>query len=349
MISESLAIHRQIGDPRRLAKTLMTASGIARYHLLAYDKAFDHLKEAYAISKRGEELVGMADAQEQIGFLSWYLGEFDTALEAFEEAFDLAQRAGSRYEATIEHVNIGLTQAYRGQFAQAEVLIREGMKIDQLVDPHTQIVLLFVLIHLGHYEEVRGGARKIIESDFDRGRPWALRLLSWDALARNSNIEALAYGQRSVDAIESVFIPTQERKAWSQVPLGLAFHRQGQIVKAKSTLYEALQICVKIRAFLPMMHLLPVITVVLAEEDNNHSKEMAVELYTAARQIPFIENSQLFKTISEPYIQEAARQLPQEDLQAAEARGELLKSREIAETLLKGLEMFGWNKMSDAF
>jgi len=248
-----------------------------------------------------------------------------------------------------KQIDVALAQAYRGGFMLVEMLVQDGLKIDHRVanDIFTKTVLARAYIHRGKF--LTGGmlAKEFTEMDNRINQAESLRLLSWVALSEEEYSEALALASRSEEISKSMIRFVRECVAWAKAPSGLAYYCLGQVVKAKRTLFEALQTCVAIRAFLPLMHLLPVIPVVLAEEGDEQLKERAVEVYAVAESLPYVNNSQLFKTITRPRIREVVAQLLPETIHAAKTRGRTLDVWETAAALLVELRELGWNNTID--
>jgi tetratricopeptide (TPR) repeat protein len=199
-------------------------------------------------------------------------------------------------------------------------------------------------IHAGRYQRGRALAEtRVADEEIWVGPAWPLRQLGWVALAEEKYAEALAFSQRSL----AFYRPERageprEHHAWSQATLGRALHGLGRHVEAKRELYEALQTCVEMRAFLPLMHLMPIIPVVLVDDEDAELKERAVELYALAESLPFVANSRLFEDIAGQHIRKAAVSLPLEVVEAAQARGQALDWWETAAELLEELPKLGW-------
>jgi hypothetical protein len=170
-----------------------------------------------------------------------------------------------------------------------------------------------------------------------------LRVLSWVAVVQGEYKEALVFSQRSIEHSEGMPHLKQEWGAWSWASLSLAYFNLGQCDEARHVLYEALQTCVEMRAFLPLMHLMPILPVVLAENAAVHLKARAVELYAMAESLPFVGNSQLFADLAGKSMAAVAETLPPEVAAAARARGRQLDWWETAEILLEELSQLGWN------
>jgi hypothetical protein len=107
-------------------------------------------------------------------------------------------------------------------------------------------------------------------------------------------------------------------------------------------LLEALEVVVRIRAFIPLLHLMPVIPVLLAEDDDPALQERAVELYALATGHPFVAKAQLFKDIAGRTIRAATANRPPDVVAAAQTRGQALDWWETADTLLEELRALGW-------
>jgi hypothetical protein len=107
-----------------------------------------------------------------------------------------------------------------------------------------------------------------------------------------------------------------------------------------------LQSTVKIRAFIPLMHLMVVIPVVLVGMEANDLKEQALELYALAGSHPFIANSPLFEDIAGRYLDAAAAALPPVVVEASRARGQSLEWWQTAAKLLETLKELGWKRPS---
>jgi hypothetical protein len=134
---------------------------------------------------------------------------------------------------------------------------------------------------------------------------------------------------------------SQEFIAWSMAPLGRAALGQGDREAARRHLSEGLQIAVQIRGFIPLLHLVPIVALLLAEEDDAAAKERAVELQALAKSHPFLAKAQLFEDIAWREVRAATADLPPEAIAAAQQRGQALDWWATAEQLLKELSVLG--------
>jgi len=117
---------------------------------------------------------------------------------------------------------------------------------------------------LGRYDAVRRCARQAIdlvtpEMQFGLVAAISHRIPGWVALAEEAYSE-VGPPLREVRVLRNAVVrKSQEFTAWS--PAGL-----GDRVEAQRHLREALEIVVEIRAFISLLHLMPIILVVLADE-----------------------------------------------------------------------------------
>jgi hypothetical protein len=87
---------------------------------------------------------------------------------------------------------------------------------------------------------------------------------------------------------------------------------------------------------------MPLIPVVLVDDESDRLEERAVELYALAESHPFVANSQVFQDIAGRYIKSATADLPPEVVATAQERGRALDWWETAATLLEELSELGW-------
>ena len=135
----------------------------------------------------------------------------------------------------------------------------------------------------------------------------------------------------------------REYEAWALTGLGRAAYGSGNEVKAQAHLLEGLEIVVEIRAFIMLLHLMPVIPLLLVESDQPNLKIRAVELYALATSHPFVAGARLFEDIAGRHVRDAAAAaLAPDALAAAETRGRDRDWWETADELLVRLRQLGW-------
>ena len=335
LLQESLTLFRQIGEPRRIVVTLCRLGEVAR-SLLLFDEAVRFFDEAYAIAQGVTYYLGMIEARIFVASLVWQRGQFDLALTYLEEALVWAKQTNSPPMIGVCLGRIALTQLYCGQVSQALSLLQESMELN----PNNWLSVMgpFIQLHAGHYETAESLLRIAT-------RLKALKFLAWVRLVQGDYAEALSVAYKGYAEVP---MGNYEHRAWTQVPLAFALYCVDRVAEAKQELYQCLQTCVKIRAFLPLMQLIPIIPVVLADGTDDKLKERSIELYALAEGLSFVRNSQLFADLAGKPMAAVADTLPPSVVESAQARGQELDWWETAESLLSELQALGWHEMRPA-
>jgi DNA-binding SARP family transcriptional activator/predicted ATPase len=334
LFTENLTQIRQTGDPERITRSLLALGLLARSEG-NYDEALQRHEEAYRVARMNKHPMGMVLARWLLIYLYWFLGEFDQAKNCQEEALELCQRTGNRYLVYYFLANTAVTHIYLGQFSKAIDLLEESTSyIQQNAKAFISIyvILAYAYLHAGKYDFARTAALK------GRGialRPWWP--LTWLDLLEGRYSKVLAE-MRQI----STSLKDREFITWLQVRIGLALNGLGRTGEAKRELYQALQTCVEMRSFLPLMHLMPILPVVLAASENDRIKERAVELYALAKTVPFVANSRLFEEVAEHKLKASTAHLPKDVMRTAQRRGQTLDLWETAAELLKELRKLDW-------
>jgi tetratricopeptide (TPR) repeat protein len=350
LYEESLASYRALGNQWRVADALNGLGWVAR-DLGAYDEARGLFEESLALSRAQNNLWGMADSLRYLGFLAMFQGRFDDAARRLRQSIALCQESGDRFRRAFDLSQLGVAHCLSGQFIRAHAALEEAVAIGQgLGDPLSLALFTAhqarVNVHVGQYEEARAQAHTA--STLARGvhDVWiggvaglfARQILGWTALAEEQYAEAARWMGETVAGYHQM---EHEREwlAWALVPLGRAAHGLGNRSEAQRHLFEALGIAVDIGAFIPLLHLMPIIPVVLADAGE---VERAVELYALAESHPFVASSQLFEGIAGRFVEAAAATLPSDMVAAARERGQALDWWDTAAGLLDELPKLGW-------
>jgi tetratricopeptide (TPR) repeat protein len=200
--------------------------------------------------------------------------------------------------------------------------------------------------YVGRYARARSGAQRALAGAQETENPWLLGrshgILGWVMLAEReytgaerSLLESLQAWRENNDA---------EYEAWALAALGASAHGLGRAAEARRYVMEALEIVTRIRAFIPLLHLMPVVSLVLVDEDAPSLKGRAVELWALANSHPFIANGQLFEDVSGRTLTTAAEMLAPEAIADAQARGRTLDWWAAADALVVELQELGWGE-----
>ena len=334
LAEESLKLSQQVGEPRRITLAYIRLGDITRYSL-NFDKATALFQKAYEMAGAIDNRQLMTQASDMSAYLAWYLGQFDLALTLFQEKLLWARQAHSPFFEVNCLVQIAVTQIYRGKSDIALTRLEESMQVKPgYVSEWATLRLPMAHLHAGQYEKTES----IIRTNNLDGHK---KTLSWLKLVQANYIEALAVAQQDVAQQPSGVL---EWQTWARVSMGFALYKLGREEEAKQILFDCLQACVAIRAFLPLMHLMPLIPVVLADGADNGGKERTVAVYAMAESLPFVGNSQLFADLTGKTMTAVAKTLPPAVVASAQARGRKLDWWQTAESLLTELTELGWNE-----
>ena len=171
-------------------------------------------------------------------------------------------------------------------------------------------------------------------------------LVGWLALVDSDAATASRYLQKAVDG-QSRRHGHSERQEWGalfRATLSRAEWALGRHAVARQQMFEALTVAVEIRAFITLLHVLPILPVLLAGEEAVQHKVRAVEVYALANSHPFIANCQFFYDIAGKEIEQVEAVLPSDVVAVAKARGQGLEFWETAENLLQEITELGWGK-----
>ncbi len=349
---ECLALYRELGNQWRVAAVLNGLGWVARGSG-AYDQARNLWEESLAFARAQSNLWGIGESLDGLWSLTLFQGQFEVAVDWLQKGVALSRETGDRFGRASAVGLLGLAYSFCGQFAQAHAALEEAAAICQDLRHSSLLGLVTIYraqshVQMGRNKEARAQAEMALtlgaySNLADTPDPRALRTLGWTALAEEQFAEAQQWLEDSVAAFRTVReLHSQEFLAWSLAALGRAAYGLGKRGEAKGHLLEALEIAVEIGAFLPLLHLMPIIPVVLADEEDPNLKERAVELYALAAGHPFVANSRLFEDIAGRYVRAATAGLPPDVVSAAHARGQALDWWEAAAELLTELRQLGW-------
>jgi tetratricopeptide (TPR) repeat protein len=166
-------------------------------------------------------------------------------------------------------------------------------------------------------------------------------VLGWAALAEGRYEAAREALRQSATLFQG--LRDREYEAWALAGLGWAAWGLDERDEAQAHLLQALGTVAEIRAFIPLLHLLPVIAAALADADEPGLHERALELYALSTTRPLVAKAPLFEDIAGRYVRAATASLPPEVVAAAQERGRALDWWETAEALLEELTELGWS------
>ncbi len=351
----------QIEDSLRLFKSLNEPwwTGFALHELgkktNSLDESLSIIEESLSVRRKHGDLWGIASSLVAKNFIVRYQAYRDMFFsEKVEillyEALDIYSKLNDRHRIVYTYGQIGSYWVHQGKFHQARSLERDILAAyHDLGCSQSQGALMHAVAgfpdqYLGSYEDACNQAKQALQlledvkhSGADSWIATAIEILARVNLAEGSYLAAEEMFQKSLATFQS------HGSNWDisqTVALsGYAARGLGQTSLAKERLGEALKIAVEGRFFLILVHILPGIALLFADQGE---VERAVELYALASTQGIVANSKWFDDIAGDEIAAAAEELPPEVVEAAKARGRELDLWETAENLLVELEELGW-------
>jgi predicted ATPase len=351
MYEESLASFRALGCVSGVCDVLNALGSWAR-GVCDYDQAQRYYEESLALARSAGHHLYAGFALHEVAALALFRGLFEAAAGYLQEGMAVYRETGNR--AMVAQLSVQLAVAFwmSGELPRADETIQEGERIaGQLGTPWPLNIVSAYRAWLdtwaGRYAEARAHAATALALALQIRNQWLVGLargvLGWAALAEERYAEAAQEFQESLAAFQAqvlLGVGEREYEAWSLAGLGRAELGLGQGAQGRRHLHDALEIVVHSRDFIPLLHLLPVIPVALADAGE---VERAVELYATAESHPGVANARLFADIAGRHIKAtAAAALAPEVVEAAQARGQARDWWETAEALLAELRELGW-------
>jgi tetratricopeptide (TPR) repeat protein len=322
LYQQSLALYREIGDVLGEADVL-AALGLMAWNLGQYDQAKRFQETVLAIQQVRGNQTGVANALTVLGVTTLFQGQLEQGERLIRKGLAIRQQIGDRVGIAIGFEDLGGTLTFLGKFTEACSLMQESIRIyDDLGFRHASecSMLDVALVHLGHYEQAQRRQQKALAfcravSNFG-GIGGCLCELGRIALAKEAYVKASDLFQESVVVHRDIEQPHELSR--NLAFLGLAERGLGKMGQSHRHHHEALRIACEIRAFMPLVTVLPTMSLWQVDRDR---AEQAVELYALASRYPHVANSRWFEDVVGRHIAAAAATLPPHVVAAAQERG----------------------------
>jgi tetratricopeptide (TPR) repeat protein len=299
MLQETLALRRELGDQRGMVMPLSYLSNISKIQ--------GRLEEAECWARECVAVCGEVDDRTYLG---------------------------------TGHATLGWVLHIKGRFAEARTVFQEGLQcLDAMESPILNLLHLglgSLNAHQGLYKRARSRATTGLALAREMGHGWQiaslLRVLGNVALAEKQPVEAREFFLESADVLGTRGDPYDV--VWPLAGLAYAARDLGDQLQSKVHADEALQLAIEMRAFDGLVFVLPVISLLLADQGD---VERAVELYALASRYPIVAKSRWFEDVAGRQIAAVAATLPPDVVTAAQERGRARDLWETAEELLEEL------------
>jgi tetratricopeptide (TPR) repeat protein len=358
-LEDALIVYRSHNDTVSIATVLEDMGNLAR-NVMDYQRSEALYKESLALFRSQGYQPGIAGLLWALGRLKVFLGEFESGADYLQQAAEVQRENGYLRYLVPVMANLANVHAFSGHLLRARQCIEESLAIAEAISFPSllQSVLAAqarINIWMGRYEAAQITVSRIfsfLDETAKRTGYWYVTSygpISWLALAQSNLVTARENLQKVVD--DNRQFDASESREWSaiyQATLSRAEWGLGQQAAARQHLYEALAVAVKSRAFITLLHVLPIAPIILAAEDDVCQKIRAIEIYALAHSHPFIANCQFFYDIAGKEMEAVEAELPVDVVTAAKARGQALDFWETAESLLTELQELGWNERGPA-
>jgi tetratricopeptide (TPR) repeat protein len=345
---EGLTLYQAQGNSWGVTDALRGLGWVAR-GFSDYEKARRLFNESLVLSKAESNQRGISTSLDQLGYLALFQGRFEEGVDFLWQSVDISREIGDRVELGLGLLHLGAALWLSGKQVQGYSYMEESLRIsndledDGLIINATHI-LARTNVYLGRYKQARAQAQMVMtpRASLPDRQGVAQRTLGWVALVEEKYTEAQQSMQESVATLRG--IKEHENVAWSLAGLGRTSYALGNRSEAKQHIYEALEIAVEIGAFIPLLYIMPIVSLFLADQGE---VERAFELYSMASQHPFVSQGQLFEDIAGRDIAALAATLSSDVFEAAKERGKACDMWDTASELLEELPKLGWSKPVD--
>lgn len=310
-----------------IIRALVQLGWVAR-DLVAYDEAKPLFEECLALSRTQNNVWGIGRALEALAFLAMFQGSFMTGSRYLQQALSISHDNGFRRDIVTQSVNLAVTKWLSGNFDEAKAGLSEAKILGKelgypFASAFPTIFYGELLALTQQYKEARENVQQGITNIrpdissrlFLLGR--AYRVMGWLELAAGHYGDAQDWFEQSADAYRS--LGDEEAVTWTIAGLGQAIYGLGNVEKAQNMVEDALWTAVELQAFIPLLFLIPITTLLL---DFHKEEEWRQRLHTLACRLPFLAKAPFFAELVWSHLPPLNMVPPIEEENFAELRRE---------------------------
>ncbi|MCP4540926.1 MAG: protein kinase [Chloroflexi bacterium] len=321
---QSLTLFQMLNDHSGIARVLFSLGSLA-YSSGNYDEAKQKCRESLDIYQSLGNRWMTTYVLGMLGSITLYQGQLKEGERLIRESLDIVKKTGNQNDIAVALRILGEALWLRGEFSEARSTLEESLTLYTNLEWRMGMLianefLSSVKRHQGMYEQARDHGQLTLtlarEIDEQTGVGYALFMLGNVKLAEQAYADAQQLLQESATIFQNV--GQRDELGWALAVLGYTVHRLGQSSRAQQYLYQALRTATEIGAFVPLMFVLPMTALFLADQNE---KERAVELYALASCYSFVSNSRWFDDVAGKHIAAVAATLPPDVVAAAQERG----------------------------
>jgi predicted ATPase/DNA-binding SARP family transcriptional activator len=342
LAEKALRLFKSLDETWWMCSTLISLGNLATS--ISEEKYY--YEQALAVYRKSGDLRGLADTLDLLSFSFAGKVQFEKAEAMLYEAMAIHKELNDRLKIARIYGALGLLQIFQGRFEESRLLIREILAIYQNLD-YTALEAAWLHVHacyselyLGAYEAARNQAQHTIELFSDvksifatKGIAAASEILGRIVLAKGAYAESQEWFLESIPVYQD--LGPRDTLAQALACQGFAARGLNLTLQAQEYFMDALRVAIKGEDFFPLIHALPGIALLFADQGDI---ERAVELYALASSFGVVANSKWFADIAGDEIASAAEELPVKIFEAAKTRGRELDLWERAAGLLEEFE-----------
>jgi hypothetical protein len=333
LLTESLSLYEAIGARHGVAGVLLHLSVLASYNADFGEEERLARSSLSALEEFGHPLE-IVEALRRVAFSVAMQGRIEEGMQIGRQYLTIAHNLGKQYSVDSSFWFAGLIRS-TGQVEEAYRRYGEVKVACEDIGSHTMLLSAIFWqaragLHLGNY-------RQYLSIAADQRDKYASRYM-YAHLALGRGAAHLALGQpedsleESTKAVETFRLgglrPALSR---SLATLALVLRAVGDVVAARESLSEALQLAIEMRSPPVLCYSLPAAALLLADQGDN---VRAVAIYALALQNPNVANSRWFYDVAGKEIEAIAESLPPAVAEAAKAKGAEMDLWATAEELL---------------
>jgi tetratricopeptide (TPR) repeat protein len=307
-------------------------------------------EQSLAVCRKQQNLAGIALSLEILSNAKAQVCQFDEAEALAYEALAIYDELSNRYRMVVISMRLGSHLVWQGRFQEARLLYHETLETHRdIADTQSFASIIhsqagFPDQYLGEYQAACNQAKRALQLLGEvkhllasYGRILAISILGRIALIEDSYAEAEHYFQQCLAVFRNHH---QDDIGQTRACLGYSARKLNQASQAQRHCYEALRLAVEKDSFLSLIHTLPCIALLFADQEDT---ERAVEIYALAATMGIVMNSKWFEDIAGTEIARLAEKLPPDLAAAARIRGQSMDLWATAVNLLEELDRLGWN------
>ena len=338
---QSYAVYQEINDAAGVSRLLNHLGWINRV-TGNYERSRQLNQQNLKLQEQRGDQRGMGNALNHLGFVAKHLGELDEAERLQRQGLACMRKAGAEKDVARLLKDFSATLIWNGKFEEALQKAEESRRIYEnsgLVADNLHQIMISVAMLQGHYDQAEEWALQDMAEAQAAGRmqQYGFALL---------HAGLAAFGLGKLDLAHDYLIEShtvweslqQDHTVMPKIELGYVERAQGNHLAAWKYLQESFPSVLASRSFLPLLHALPILALLLLDQGEI---ERASELYALAGRYAYVRNSRRFRDLAGEELERGAARLGKERLAEIQARGRALDLWQTAERLQAELPEWG--------